>query len=63
MSWKRVKKGVSTLLALLSVAAGSAKKFEVFLGPDPVPPNRDKPRDQAFLFLTRIIQTPGAALV
>lgn len=32
MSWKRVKKGVSTLLALLSVAAGSAKKFEVFSG-------------------------------
>jgi hypothetical protein len=32
MSWKRVKKGVSTLLAVLSVAAGSAKKFEVFSG-------------------------------
>jgi hypothetical protein len=41
----------------------AAQKSSIFLGPDPVPPKRDKPHDQAFLFLTRMIQMTGAALV
>ena len=57
MSWKRVKKGVSALLAVLGVEASSAKKVRCFFGPDPVPPTRDKLRDQAFLFLAGVIRT------
>jgi hypothetical protein len=36
MYWKRVKKGVPTLLAVLSVKASSANKIgKSFSGPDP----------------------------